>query len=144
MSFLPHTMYKMICALFCTVCMMSLSLQTVYASSSVTPKSPCLNCQQQPAVKVLTADERHAQLKKLPHWRYDAAKKEIVRAYRFNNYYDTLAFVNAVAWLAHRSNHHPILVVQYNQCEVRLSTHEISGLSMLDIHSAQQIDELIK
>jgi len=142
MSFLLHTMYKMICALFCTVCMMSLSLQTVHASSSITTDSSCLHCQQ--AITALTVDERDAQLKKLPHWHYDPIKQEIVRQYHFNNYYDTLAFVNAVAWLAHRSDHHPTLIVRYKDCEVRLSTHEVSNISIRDIHSAKQIDDLIK
>ena len=68
---------------------------------------------------------------------------EIVKTYRFNNYYETMAFVNATAWVSHRENHHPDLEVAYRECRVRYSTHAIGGLSENDFICAARIDALI-
>ena len=76
----------------------------------------------------------------LPGWRLD--KGEIVRTYAFKNYYETIAFVNATAWVSHRENHHPDLEVSYRECKVRYSTHAIGGLSENDFICAAKVDTL--
>ena len=53
-----------------------------------------------------------------------------------------MAFVNAVAWLAHREDHHPDMTVSFNQCRVAYSTHAISGLSENDFICAAKVDAL--
>lgn len=68
---------------------------------------------------------------------------ELVKDYPFNNYYETMAFVNATAWVSHRENHHPDLEVGYKQCRVRYSTHAIGGLSENDFICAAKIDALL-
>ncbi|MDP1605149.1 MAG: 4a-hydroxytetrahydrobiopterin dehydratase [Rhodocyclaceae bacterium] len=78
----------------------------------------------------------------LDGWSRDAAR--IVKTYRFANYHETMAFVNAVAWIAHRSDHHPDLEVGYNRCTVALTSHDAGGLSALDFESAAQIDALLR
>ena len=55
-----------------------------------------------------------------------------------------MAFVNAVAWVAHREDHHPDMEVGYNRCAVQFSTHSVGGLSENDFISAAKIDVLIK
>jgi len=65
------------------------------------------------------------------------------RDFHFPDYYRTLAFVNAVAWIAHEQDHHPDLSVHYNRCQVRYSTHSIGGLSRNDFICAARIDQLI-
>jgi 4a-hydroxytetrahydrobiopterin dehydratase len=55
-----------------------------------------------------------------------------------------MAFVNAVAWIAHRENHHPDLEVGYNRCLVRFTTHAIGGLSENDFISAAKVDRLLE
>lgn len=75
-------------------------------------------------------------------WELDMAAGEIARTYRFKNYYRTMAFVNAVAWIAHAEDHHPDLEVGYNRCRVRYSTHAIGGLSRNDFICAAKIDAL--
>ena len=67
---------------------------------------------------------------------------EITKTYRFTNYYETMAFVNAIAWISHHENHHPDLEVGYRECRVRYSTHAIGGLSMNDFICAAKIDLL--
>jgi len=67
----------------------------------------------------------------------------LVKTYQFRNYYETMAFVNATAWVSHRENHHPDLEVGYKQCRVRYSTHAIGGLSENDFICAAKLDALL-
>ena len=80
-------------------------------------------------------------LKNLNGW--ELAGKELVKTFQFRNYYETLAFVNATAWVSHREDHHPDLEVGYKQCRVRYSTHAIGGLSENDFICAARIDALL-
>lgn len=70
------------------------------------------------------------------------AGNAIVKTYRFANYHETMAFVNALAWIAHRSDHHPDLEVAYNRCRVAFSTHSAGGLTEKDFANAARIDAL--
>ena len=53
-----------------------------------------------------------------------------------------MAFVNAVAWIAHKEDHHPDMEVGYNKCRVRYSTHSVGGLSLNDFICASKVDGL--
>ena len=64
------------------------------------------------------------------------------KVYPFSNYHHTMAFVNALAWISHREDHHPDLAVGYNQCRVEYSTHAIGGLSENDFICAAKCDAL--
>ena len=57
--------------------------------------------------------------------------------------YQTMAFVNAIAWIAHCENHHPDLAVGYHYCHVTYQTHAIEGLSENDFICAAKIDALL-
>jgi 4a-hydroxytetrahydrobiopterin dehydratase len=76
-------------------------------------------------------------------WMLAADNKSINRTFHFRNYYQTLAFVNALAWIAHGEDHHPDLEVGYNRCLVRYSTHAVEGLSENDFICAARIDALL-
>jgi 4a-hydroxytetrahydrobiopterin dehydratase len=67
----------------------------------------------------------------------------ISKVFRFKNHYETMAFVNATAWISHREDHHPDLAVGYNQCIVSYTTHAIGGLSENDFICAAKIDALL-
>jgi 4a-hydroxytetrahydrobiopterin dehydratase len=69
--------------------------------------------------------------------------KGIQRTFHFKNYYQTIAFVNALAWVAHAEDHHPDLTVGYNRCVVNYSTHSVGGVSENDFICAARIDALI-
>ena len=88
-------------------------------------------------------DKENAQkmLQQLDGWDLKEASNEIVRSFHFKNYYQTMAFVNAIAWMAHHENHHPDLEVSYNHCLVRYSTHAINGLSENDFICVAKIDK---
>ena len=81
-----------------------------------------------------------AQLAALPDWQI--AGGALRREYRFGNYYETLAFVNALAFMVHREDHHPDLAVSYNRCEVRFSTHSVGGISENDFICAAKADAI--
>jgi len=90
----------------------------------------------------LGQDEVAKLMKQLDGWTlYDHL---IGKTYEFKNYYQTMAFVNAVAWLSHREDHHPELTVGYNKCHVEYRTHAIGGLSENDFICAAKVDALFK
>ena len=95
--------------------------------------------------RALKATEIVAKLVDLPGWQRsgDGADVAIEKTYRFANYHETMAFVNAVAFIAHAQDHHPDLSVHYGRCVVRLNTHDVAGISATDIDCATRIDALL-
>ena len=90
----------------------------------------------------LPSNEVERYLENLPGW--DLAGGVIGKSYEFKNYYHTMAFVNAVAWIAHGQGHHPDLEVSYKTCRVTYTTHAIGGLSENDFICAAKVDSLIQ
>jgi 4a-hydroxytetrahydrobiopterin dehydratase len=84
--------------------------------------------------------ELHAQL--APGWRVTEDGLALRRAYGFADFYETMAFVNALAWIANAEDHHPDLEVGYNYCRVTFATHSIGGLSENDFICAAKVDAL--
>ncbi|GKT15008.1 4a-hydroxytetrahydrobiopterin dehydratase [Acidovorax sp. SUPP2522] len=95
--------------------------------------------------RALTATEIVAKLADLDGWKLagDGADVAIEKTYRFANYYETISFVNAVAFVANAQDHHPDLSVHYNRCVVRLNTHDVNGISATDIECASRFDGLL-
>lgn len=99
----------------------------------------------------LTATQIIAKLAHLDGWRLsggdggqaDGQVISIEKTYTFANYFETIAFVNALAFVAHTQDHHPDLSVHYNRCVVRFNTHDVGGISQTDIDCATQIDALL-
>ncbi len=77
-------------------------------------------------------------------WTVTADGKSIVRLFEFAGYYRTMAFTNAVAWIAETEGHHPDLKVLYGKVEVLYTTHAIDGLSENDFICAAKIDRLVE
>lgn len=73
-------------------------------------------------------------------WSYSAGAIE--KTYRFADYHRTMAFVNAVAWIAHREDHHPDIAFGYDRCTVRFNTHSVGGISVNDFICAAKVDAL--
>jgi len=91
-------------------------------------------------VAAYSADQARDLLKSLKGWRLEDGK--LVKLYPFSNYHHTMAFVNALAWVSHREDHHPDLEVGYNKCRVAYWTHAIGGLSENDFICAAKCDAL--
>ncbi len=91
-------------------------------------------------VDALKTAEVETFLKQLKGW--TLADGSITKNYAFGNYHETMAFVNATAWISHREDHHPDLKVTYNSCRVSYITHAIGGLSQNDFICAAKLDAL--
>lgn len=105
-------------------------------------KERCLPCEG--GVKPLSEEEAKKLLQQIPQWQLNQQTTEIRRDFKFKNFYETMAFVNAIAWIANQQDHHPDLEVGYNYCHIRYNTHAIKGLSQNDFICAAKIDGLIK
>ncbi len=88
----------------------------------------------------LSGDEIGRLLGHLDGWRVSGGRLE--RTFRFEDHYRAMAFVNAVAWISHREDHHPDLAVGYDAVTVRYVTHSIGGLSRNDFVCAAKVDRL--
>ncbi len=82
-------------------------------------------------------------LPQVPGWALAEDGQALQRTFRFPDYHRTIAFVNALAWIAHREDHHPDLSVHYDRCEVRYSTHDVGGLSENDFICAAKAGALV-
>lgn len=88
----------------------------------------------------LTQTQIEEMLSQVPGWTFDG--KEITRTFQFKNYYETVSFVNAAAWVAHREDHHPNMTFGYKTCKINFSTHSIKGISENDFIAAAKINAL--
>jgi 4a-hydroxytetrahydrobiopterin dehydratase len=98
-----------------------------------------------PVRRALKAPEIVAKLSQLTGWslRGDGADLAITKTWNFTNFHETMAFVNAVAFVAHGLDHHPDLGVHYSRCVVSLRTHDVGGLSAADFDFAARVEALL-
>ena len=101
-------------------------------------KQRCAPCEG--GIAPFTPEQTNELLGQLRGWIVEHGK--LVKVYPFTNYYQTMAFVNALAWISHREDHHPDLTVTYNSCRVEYVTHAIGGLSQNDFVCAAKCDAL--
>jgi 4a-hydroxytetrahydrobiopterin dehydratase len=101
-------------------------------------KRKCKPCEG--GVPPYSSQQARELLQQLKGWLLDDGK--LVKVYPFSNYHHTMAFVNALAWISHREDHHPDLAVGYNQCRVTYWTHAVGGLSENDFICAAKCDAL--
>jgi 4a-hydroxytetrahydrobiopterin dehydratase len=98
-----------------------------------------LNCSA--GAPLLSVTEVTQRLEALPAWEF--TDNRLIRTFRFANYYETMAFVNAVAYIAHREDHHPDLSVHYNRVVASYSTHDVGGVTLNDCICAAKVEALI-
>lgn len=99
----------------------------------------CKPCER--GTPALTNAEADSLLRQLDGWQ--RVDRLINKTYHFKDYYLTMAFVNAVAWISHQEDHHPDMTVSYNHCRVEYTTHAVNGLSENDFICAAKVDQLI-
>jgi 4a-hydroxytetrahydrobiopterin dehydratase len=93
------------------------------------------------AASKLAGKQIQSLLRQVPGWKIKV--KQLTRTFRFKNYYETMAFVNATAWISHHQNHHPDMEVGYNKCIMHYSTHSVGGLSENDFICAVLMNALV-
>ena len=78
-----------------------------------------------------------------PPWQLDTVNKNISHSFEFENYYQTMAFANVVAQIAHQQDHHPRMIIEYKTCTVKYSTHSVCGISIKDFICAAKINQAL-
>ena len=100
----------------------------------------CVGCEG--GIPALSTEEISQLLQEIPEWQVNAGNTIISRLFEFKGFYKTMAFVNAIAWIANQENHHPDMEVGYNYCLVKFTTHAIHGLTKNDFICAAKVDQL--
>jgi len=100
-----------------------------------------LRCKPLEGQPAMSDEEIRRNLARVPGW--SLADGAIEKSYKFPDYHRTMAFVNAVAWIAHGEDHHPDLAVSYSRCTVRFNTHSVGGISINDFICAAKVDALL-
>src|SRR5438093_1326930 len=92
-----------------------------------------------PGAPKLSGGELADRLAFLPGWMHTGNRLE--KTFRFADYHETIEFVNSVAEIAHREDHHPDLAVHYDRCVVAWSTHSAGGVTLNDCICAANVEE---
>lgn len=100
------------------------------------------HCHNESPPELLNNEQIKDFLKEIPEWHYSIENKKISRHFSFKDYYETLAFINAAAWIAHQENHHPDIRFGYNACSIYFTTHSAHGITLYDFICAAKIDQL--
>ena len=100
-----------------------------------------MHCASGGQATALPDDDIRTNLGKLKGW--ERVGNEIKKTFSFKNYHETIAFVNASAWVSHREDHHPDMSVHYNKCVVAYSTHDAGGITLNDFICAAKLDALL-
>jgi 4a-hydroxytetrahydrobiopterin dehydratase len=95
--------------------------------------------------RALKPTEIVSALARMSGWKLDGDGENVAieKTYTFANYYETMSFVNALAFIANAQDHHPDLSVHYGRCVVRFNTHDVKGISVTDLECAALADALV-
>jgi 4a-hydroxytetrahydrobiopterin dehydratase len=98
------------------------------------------------ARRALSAPEIVAKLVEIPGWVLDGDGVDVAiqKTFHFAHYLETMSFVNVVAFIAERHDHHPDMSVHYGRCVVRFNTHDVKGISITDFECAMEIEAWVK
>jgi 4a-hydroxytetrahydrobiopterin dehydratase len=103
---------------------------------------PCEKCGESEEIRALSSDEVISLLNKVSGW--SLTDGAIAREFLFRDFRSAIEFVNTVAELAEKEDHHPDISVSYKNVRLTLSTHKVEGLSCKDFMLAAKIDRLIQ
>ncbi len=91
----------------------------------------------------MTHDQAQTSLKQIEGWELSEDGKMLSRRFTFKNFYENMAFINAMAWIANTQDHHPDFSAGYNYCRMNFTTHAIGGLSENDFICAAKLNNLL-
>ena len=92
--------------------------------------------------ELIEKSELKEYLKRVPEW--DLEGKKIERLFEFDDFNESIDFVNGVAEIAEELEHHPDMDIRWNKVKLILSTHNKGGLTSLDFELAGKIDTLVE
>lgn len=96
-----------------------------------------------PGSKALIIPTIESLVAQMEGWEVPLNYITLEKTFKFKNYHQTVSFVNAVTWIAHKEDHHPEICFGYNECKIVLTTHAVKGLSQNDFIVAAKIDALL-
>ncbi len=88
----------------------------------------------------LSGDEIEKAMQELEGWEKLADKDAIFKSFKFKNFSEAWGFMNRAALLAEKMNHHPEWFNVWNRVDVTLNTHDVGGLSELDVKMAKRMN----
>jgi 4a-hydroxytetrahydrobiopterin dehydratase len=94
-----------------------------------------------PARQPLSPDQLDKVLSDLPEWALEDDK--LVRYWTFPGFTQAMEFVNGVAQLAEREQHHPDIDIRYNRVKLALVTHDAGGITQRDADMAHRISHAV-
>lgn len=92
--------------------------------------------------QLLTTKQLNQYHEEVPLWELDKENNKIYRTFNFNNYHQTLKFINHIAEIINKENHHPEITFGYSYCNISFSTHSANGITLFDFICAAHIDKL--
>jgi len=105
-------------------------------------KKKCTPCEG--GMPAMTPEEAEKLQKEIPEWEVIDDGLAIRRIFTFDNHFELMAFVNAVAWISHTEDHHPNQSLGYSRCELTYTTHAVEGLTENDFICASKVDALLE
>lgn len=88
----------------------------------------------------LSPEQAQSLMAEAPNW--SLKDKTIDRTYQFSDFREAIGFVEKVAEIVEREDHHPEILISYNKVRLEFSTHKIGGLSRNDFILAAKINEI--
>ncbi len=94
---------------------------------------------------LIPADELEVILKKCPEWELEFKddRQCIVRTIEFEEFMEAIDFVNDLAEIAEEAQHHPDIEIRFNKVTLQLTSHDVGGITELDVQLAQRIDNVV-
>ncbi len=102
------------------------------------------HCKKELDISALSLLDISLQLQSIPNWSLDETHHQITSTFKFKNFNQTIAFVNAIVWVIEENDHHPLIDINYNQCRLSFSTHSVNGISIKDFICAAKINQITK
>ena len=90
--------------------------------------------------KKLSITDRNKAIKKLKGWQLVKGRSAITKTFEFKNFNAAFSWMTAMALHAEKLDHHPEWFNVYNRVEVKLTTHDVGGLSELDFKLATKME----
>ena len=91
--------------------------------------------------QTLSGDQLNQTLSQLPEWALEDGK--LVRYWTFPGFVQAMEFVEGIAQLAEREQHHPDIDIRYNQVKLALVSHDAGGITERDAHMARHISQAV-
>lgn len=101
-----------------------------------------MRCQNMVGQSAMSAMDANAQIQALPGWQVASDGLSIGKTFTFPDFHRTMAFINAMAWIANVEDHHPDFEAGYNRCVIRFNTHDVGGVSINDFVCAAKVEML--